>query len=78
MSLFYYKKIIKTEIAKKAVKTIKDEYLNSHILIYADTILFITIFLFLIHISLIALYIIKFTLIILIQLQRLQIKDKKS
>lgn len=38
------KKIIKTEIAKKAVKTIKEEYLNSHILLYADTILFITIF----------------------------------
>ena len=43
---FITKKIIKTEIAKKAVKTIKDEYLNSHILIYADTILFITIFSF--------------------------------
>ena len=41
---FITKKIIKTSVAVKAVKTINKIYLNSHILLYADTTLFITIF----------------------------------
>ena len=41
---FIVKKIMKSEIIKKAVKTIKDEYLNSKIILHCDTLVFISIF----------------------------------
>ena len=41
---FITKKIFKTKTAVKAVKTIQENYLNSHILLFADVFLFITIF----------------------------------
>ena len=41
---FITKKIFKTKTAVKAVETIKENYLNSHILLFADVFLFITIF----------------------------------
>ena len=43
-STFIAKKIMKSKIIKDAVRTIKDEYLNSHIVIHCDTFLFICIF----------------------------------
>lgn len=38
------KKIYKTETIKNAIRTLKDEYLNSHIILHCDTLLFICIF----------------------------------
>ena len=43
---FITKKIIKTDIAQKALKTLSEKHLNSHILIYADITVFIAIFSF--------------------------------
>lgn len=38
------KKIYKTETIKNAIRTLKDEYLNSHIVLHCDTLLFICFF----------------------------------
>ena len=38
------KKIMKSEMIKKAVKSLKEEYLNSKIILHADTLIFICIF----------------------------------
>lgn len=38
------KKIYKTETIKNAIRTLKDEYLNSHVILHCDTLLFVCIF----------------------------------
>ena len=38
------KKIFKTETIKKAIRTLKDEYLNAHVILHCDTLLFVSIF----------------------------------
>ena len=38
------KKIYRTETIKSAIRTLKDEYLNSHVILHCDTLLFLCIF----------------------------------
>lgn len=38
------KKIYKTETLKRAIKTLKEEYLNAHVILHCDTLLFVCIF----------------------------------